>query len=169
MNIILKKLNCDEKHISSSDLEIKLNDIEASSIHPTSFVTGESFFDELGAIFSTIPAPSISDFFSDSSSDYYEAKAERDQAKIYKETMKAERERLYNAREAMRNISKLEAIYEIANLLAETLTTQFINNNYAITEQYNTIHSQIESINNNLYSAPVLSDVNWSNVRLLMR
>ena len=64
---------------------------------------------------------------------------------------------------------KLEAIYEIANLLAETLTTQFINNNYAITEQYNTIHSQIESINNNLYSAPVLSDVNWSNVRLLMR
>lgn len=198
MNTILKKLNCDEKHINSSELEIKLNNIEPSSIHPTTFVTGESFFDELGAIFSTIPAPSISDFFSDSSSDYYEAKSERDQAKIYKETMKAERERLYNAREAMRNISsyiysekkeieklvdilkeaannecnekdKLEAIYEITNLLAETLTTQFINNNYAITEQYNNVHSQIESINNNLYSAPVLSDVNWSNVRLLMR
>ena len=45
MNTILKKLNCDEKHISSSALEIKLNNIEPSSIHPTTFVTGESFFD----------------------------------------------------------------------------------------------------------------------------
>ncbi|MDY4079112.1 MAG: hypothetical protein SOY42_10085 [Clostridium sp.] len=198
MNDILKNLNCDEKNINSSALEIEFNHLEPSSVHAHTFVTGESFFDELGAIFSTIPAPSISDFFTDSTMDYYEAKSEREEAKFYKEAMKSERESLNNTREAMRSIKsyiysekkeieklvnilkkaatdecnekdKLEAIYEITNLLAETLTTQFINNNYAITEQYNNVHSQIESINNNLYSAPVLSDVNWSNVRLLMR
>lgn len=198
MNDILKNLNCDEKNINSSALEIKFNHLDPSSVHAHTFVTGESFFKELGAIFSTIPAPSISDFFSDSTMDYYEAKSEREEAKFYKEAMKAERESLNNTREAMKAISsyiysekkeieklidilkkattnecnnkdQLEAIYEITNLLAETLTTQFINNNYAITEQYNNVHAQIESINDNLYSVPVLSDINWSNVKSLMR
>lgn len=198
MNDILKNLNCDEKNINSSALEIKFNHLEPSSVHAHTFVTGESFFDELGAIFSTIPTPSISDFFSDSTMDYYEAKSEREEAKFYKEAMKSERESLNNTREAMRSIKsyiysekkeieklidilkkvtinecndkdQLEAIYEITNLLAETLTTQFINNNYAITEQYNNVHAQIESINDNLYSVPVLSDINWSNIKSLMR
>lgn len=198
MNDILKNLNCDEKNINSSALEIKFNHLEPSSVHAHTFVTGESFFDELGAIFSTIPTPSISDFFSDSTMDYYEAKSEMEEAKFYKEAMKSERESLNNTREAMKNIScyiysekkeieklidilkkvtinecndkdQLEAIYEITNLLAETLTTQFINNNYAITEQYNNVHAQIESINDNLYSVPVLSDINWSNIKSLMR
>ena len=198
MNDILKNLNCDEKNINSSALEIKFNHLEPSSVHAHTFVTGESFFDELGAIFSTIPAPSISDFFTDSTMDYYEAKSEREEAKFYKEAMKSERESLNNTREAMRSIKsyiysekkeieklidilkkitinecndkdQLEAIYKITNLLAETLTTQFINNNYAITEQYNNVHAQIESINDNLYSVPVLSDINWSNIKSLMR
>ena len=198
MNDILKNLNCDEKNINSSALEIKFNHLEPSSVHAHTFVTGESFFDELGAIFSTIPTPSISDFFTDSTMDYYEAKSEREEAKFYKEAMKSERESLNNTREAMRSIKsyiysekkeieklidilkkvtinecndkdQLEAIYEITNLLAETLTTQFINNNYAITEQYNNVHAQIESINDNLYSVPVLSDINWSNIKSLMR
>ena len=198
MNDILKNLNCDEKNINSSALEIKFNHLEPSSVHAHTFVTGESFFDELGAIFSTIPTPSISDFFSDSTMDYYEAKSEREEAKFYKEAMKSERESLNNTREAMRSIKsyiysekkeieklidilkkvtinecndkdQLEAIYKITNLLAETLTTQFINNNYAITEQYNNVHAQIESINDNLYSVPVLSDINWSNIKSLMR
>lgn len=198
MNDILKNLNCDEKNINSSALEIKFNHLEPSSVHAHTFVTGESFFDELGAIFSTIPTPSISDFFSDSTMDYYEAKSEMEEAKFYKEAMKSERESLNNTREAMRSIKsyiysekkeieklidilkkvtinecndkdQLEAIYEITNLLAETLTTQFINNNYAITEQYNNVHAQIESINDNLYSVPVLSDINWSNIKSLMR
>lgn len=198
MNDILKNLNCDEKNINSSALEIEFNHLEPSSVHAHTFVTGESFFDELGAIFSTIPAPSISDFFTDSTMDYYEAKSEREEAKFYKEAMKSERESLNNTREAMRSIKsyiysekkeieklidilkkitinecndkdQLEAIYKITNLLAETLTTQFINNNYAITEQYNNVHAQIESINDNLYSVPVLSDINWSNIKSLMR
>lgn len=198
MNDILKNLNCDEKNINSSALEIEFNHLEPSSVHAHTFVTGESFFDELGAIFSTIPTPSISDFFTDSTMDYYEAKSEREEAKFYKEAMKSERESLNNTREAMRSIKsyiysekkeieklidilkkitinecndkdQLEAIYKITNLLAETLTTQFINNNYAITEQYNNVHAQIESINDNLYSVPVLSDINWSNIKSLMR
>ena len=45
---------------------------------------------------------------------------------------------------------KVESLNKIAKLIADLLTTQFIENNYEITAQYMTVHKRISEINNSL-------------------
>ena len=45
---------------------------------------------------------------------------------------------------------KVESLKQIALLIADLLTTQFIKNNYEITDQYMTVHKRISEINNSL-------------------
>ncbi len=45
---------------------------------------------------------------------------------------------------------KVESLNKIAKLIADLLTTQFIENNYEITAQYMTVYKRISEINNSL-------------------
>ena len=45
---------------------------------------------------------------------------------------------------------KVESLNKIAKLIADLLTTQFIENNYEITAQYMTVHKRISEINQSL-------------------
>lgn len=45
---------------------------------------------------------------------------------------------------------KTESLSQIARLIADLLTTKFIDNNYEVTSQYMTLHNQISKINHSL-------------------
>lgn len=45
---------------------------------------------------------------------------------------------------------QIESLCQIADLIADSLTTQFLNNHYQVTEQYTTVHKRIEQINQRL-------------------
>lgn len=187
---LFSEINMKENIMNVENTKITLKYPEPSDIVPSTFVTGENPFTELKAIFQTVPVPSISDLISDSSDAYYTAKMEKNDAKLYKEQMKMERELLNNARirmgaiedyiqvekdeikaliEQLRKViseikmrgtesviskEEVEALEKISILIADTLTTQFINNDYSITNQYETVHNQIKEINHSLAAEP---------------
>ena len=119
MNSIMKSIEGKENIVNKSKLEIELIYPEISSIQPATFVTGENPVIELIEIFKTVPIPSIKDFLNDSSEAYYQARYERDEAKMYKQNMRIEREKIYSARNALKSIASFISVEkeEITKLL----------------------------------------------------
>ena len=129
--------------------------------------------------------PSVSDLFHNiSSEEYYEAKQNMQQAKMYKAQMKAKRDELKQTKHAVQSIpgfisdekSQIEqlmdkfrktaqninqsnaeertaSLCQIAKLIADSLSTKFIDNQYQVTEQYADIHRQIAMTNQSLENA----------------
>lgn len=178
INRTLKKINENHSDLKLS-LQIDIPNLECCAVSPSYKLT------EFDHIIDTMTLPSVRDFVFDvSSSDVYSAKADMQRAKSYKETMRAKREELRNAKYAVKQIpnfmndekhkieelmskfkktaegitndntkERTESLCQIAELIAESLTTQFIDNNYQITDQYNNIHKRIEQVNNSLDNA----------------
>lgn len=127
-------------------------------------------------------------FSSVSTEDYYEAKSNMTRAKLYKSQMKAKREELRSAKYAMQSIpdflsdeksqieqlmdkfrktassmslsdnKRAESLCTIAKLIADSLSTQLLDNNCQITAQYNEIHNRISATNNSLSDCERLID-----------
>lgn len=180
---VLSEINHELKKVDSehSDLQLSLQinfpSWEASGVTVQSWEKLTAF----DKIIDTWVAPSVSDFFTDATSDYYEAKSAMNRAKTYRDMMKAKKQELRNARSAVKEIpyfmndekSKIEALMEkfrkavrlvktksdtqqieslkqISQLIADSLTTQFLDNNYQVTSQYNTIHNRMGELNSSL-------------------
>lgn len=183
---VLNEINRTLKAIDSSHKEYKLTSgvdfvaLDSCAVHQ------EEKLDVIDKILATWVQPSITDFFTDNSSEYYEAKANMRNARTYKDRMKSKREELKLAKYAVQKIpdfifqeqqqidelmakfrktadsiskeyssEKAEALSTIAKKIAESMTTQFIDNNYEITEQYRAVSKQFTVINNSL------SNVSW--------
>lgn len=178
INRILKSIDSNHTDLNLS-LQVNIPELERCAVSPEYKLT------EFDHIIDTITLPSVRDFVCDvSSSDVYEAKANMQRAKAYKNTMKAKKEELKNAKYAVKEIpnfmndekskietlmskfkktaegidksdtkERAESLCQIAQLIAETLTTQFIDNNYQVTDQYNDIHKRIGQVNDSLDNA----------------
>lgn len=181
---ILNEINQTMKSLDSSHEKYQLSskvdfvNLEACAVRQ------EEKLDFIDKALATWVAPSITDFFRDNVIDYYEAKANMYSAKRYKETMKAKREELINAKCAVQKIPDFiyeekqqieelmkkfrkaaekinqdnqkecsDALCQIAKLIADSMTTQFIDNNYHITEQYKAVSDRFAMINNSIAGA----------------
>lgn len=180
---VLSEINRELKRVDSehSDLQLSLQ-IDFPSWE-SSGVTVQSWekLTEFDRIIDTWVAPSISDFFTDATSDYYEAKSNMNRAKTYRDMMRIKKQELKDARYAVKEIpyfmndekSRIEALMskfrkalsmvssgsdteqidslkKIAELIAESLTTKFLDNNYQVTSQYRSIHDRMGDLNNSL-------------------
>ena len=114
-------------------------------------------------------------------SDVFEARMNMDNARNYRDVMRAKRRELQNARNAVRSIpsfmreekskirqlmekfrktadlihsekdkEQIDALLQISQLLADSLVTEFIDNNYQVTSQYQTIHNRMAELNSSL-------------------
>lgn len=45
---------------------------------------------------------------------------------------------------------QIDALLQISQLLADSLVTEFIDNNYQVTSQYQTIHNRMAELNSSL-------------------
>lgn len=182
---ILDEINSTLKKIDSGNKQFELStkvdfiDLDVCAVRQTEQL------DCIDKALATWVTPSISDIFgSVSTEEYYAAKQNMYQAKAYKETMRAKKEELRNAKYAVKKIpdfiydekcqieqlmdkfrktaasleksssdEKTGSLCQIARIIADSLATQFIDNNYQITSQYNTIHNRISDINNSLAGA----------------
>lgn len=196
MNKLLKSVGVDEKAINSSAMKIELKYPDYTSIHATDFLGG-SAMSELKMIFDTISPPSIKDFYGDTRLELYEARSMRNDAKVFKQQMKNEKEKLNTVISSIsicrdfissekREIEKLmaslksavhstendvekrNALILISNMIVDTLTTQFISDNFKITAEYNDLHNKITSINN---SALSVNDnlISWTAIGNLLK
>ena len=141
---------------------------------------------------------SITDMFI-SDEDYYAAKCQYDEARMYKDDMRRERERLYFYKEKMSEIRSfmdseknelnilmskirqmtndlkkgmqkvnyntqeaeyLKAIHKIAEDLSNLLLTEFLADNFFISQRYTKAFDNIKKINENLPSSPSITDAN---------
>jgi len=178
INSTLKKLDSDNKEFQlTSKVDFLL--LEASAI------TQHEQLNCIDKMLATWVTPSVTDLFHNvSTEEYYMAKQNMYQAKAYKETMKAKREELRNAKYAVQSIpdfisteknqieelmqkfrktaenlkssnteERTKSLCDIAKIIADSLSTQFINNNYEITSQYTDISKRISGINSSLAGA----------------
>lgn len=180
INRTLKKIDGDNKEYQLSS-RVDFISLDACAVGPVQQL------DCIDKALATWILPSIGDLFRNVSlEEYYAAKENMYQAKVYKETMRAKKEELKNAKYAVKSIpdymykeqqqidelmckfrktaelitgstetDKTESLCQIAGIIAESLTTDFIDNNYQVTAQYNTIHERITQLNNSL------SDAEW--------
>lgn len=171
--------------IESKTLDLDLNKLNSSISH---------FIKTPNDIIST----SILNMFI-SDDDYYAAKNKRDEARMYKEDMKRERERLNFYKEKMseirsfmdneknelnilmakvrqmtNNLQKgmqknyydyseaeyLKAIHKITEELSKLLLTQFLTDNFFISQRYTNAFENIKRINATLPSSPSINDTN---------
>ncbi len=181
---VLNEINRTLKEIDSSHEDYKLSSQIDFVNLDTCAVKQEEKLGIIDEMLATWVQPSVTDFFSDSTMEYYEAKANMQSARSYKDRMKYKRDELRNVRDAVLDIpgflddekrqieelmekfrktaknieqsnvqERMDALCQIAKLIADSMTTQFINNNYQVTEQYKTISSRFTTINNSLASA----------------
>ena len=180
---VLSEINSELKKVDAEHQDLQLSLQIAFPSWEASGVTVQSWekLTEFDKIIDTWVAPSVSDFFTDATSDYYEAKSNMNRAKTYRDIMKTKKQELKDARYAVREIpgfmndekSKIEALMskfkkalsmvksssdteqidslkKISELIAESLTTQFLDNNYHVTSQYRTIHDRMGDLNGSL-------------------
>lgn len=174
MNSTLKKIDSSSKEFNIS-MQVDMFDFERCAVRQVEQL------DCVDKALATWVMPSVSDFFSSVSiEDYYGAKSNMTQAKLYKSQMKAKREELRNAKYAMQSIpdflsdeksqieqlmdkfrktadgissndnERVKSLCTIAKLIADSLSTQLLDNNYQITTQYQDIHNRISTTNNSL-------------------
>ncbi|MGN0605546.1 MAG: hypothetical protein ACI4JM_03390 [Oscillospiraceae bacterium] len=180
---VLSEINRELKKVDSAHQDLKLSlQIDFPSWE-SSGVTVQSWekLTDFDRIIDTWVAPSVSDFFTDATSDYYEAKSNMNRAKTYRDIMKTKKQELKEARSAVKEIpyfmndekSKIEelmkkfkkalsmvksssdteqidSLKKISELIANSLTTQFLDNNYQVTSQYQAIHNRMGELNNSL-------------------
>lgn len=182
---ILNEINNTLKRIDSDNKEFQLTSKVDFLMLEASAVTQHEQLGCIDKMLATWVTPSVTDLFHNiSTEEYYEAKQNMYQAKAYKETMKAKRDELKNAKYAVKKIpdfiyteknqiedlmqkfrktaenikssdtdERTKSLCDIAKLIADSMTTQFIDNNYEITSQYSDISSRISGINSSLASA----------------
>ncbi len=179
INRTMRNIDSNHKQYNLSTF-VNFDELDSCAVHQ------EEKLDVIDKVLATWVQPSITDFFHDNTMDYYEARANRNRARRYKEEMKMHRERLRNAKYAVQKIpdfisdekrqieelmrkfrktaemidgeyssEKVSALSQIAKMIAESMTTQFIDNNYQITEQYKGVSNQLTLTNN------MLSGVAW--------
>jgi len=196
MNSLLESSGINKKNVNSADLTIKIKYPDISSVRPAEFLGG-SALTEIKMIFDMISPPRISDFFDDTTGALYEARAMKDEAKLYKQQMRNERERLntviaatstikdyiQDEKRQMENMmatlrtavkatdntsDKRNALIAISNIIADTLTTNFMTKDFVVTKEYDKLHKQIASINENALSTTNSSEM-WISVRNMVR
>ena len=176
INRELKKVDAEHQDLQLS-LQIAFPSWESSGVTVQSWEKLTAF----DKIIDTWVAPSVTDFFTDATSDYYEAKSNMNRAKIYRDMMRTKKQELRDARYAVKEIpgfisdekNKIEALMskfrkalsmvrsssdaeqiaslkKISELIAESLTTQFLDNNYQVTAQYKAIHDRMGELNSSL-------------------
>ncbi|MDE6672871.1 MAG: hypothetical protein K2K16_11870 [Ruminococcus sp.] len=182
---VLNEINNTLKTIDSQHSDLKLS-LKVDFINlETCAVTQNEQLDCVDRALATWVVPSISDLFHNvSSEEYYEAKQNMQQAKMFKYQMRAKRDELKQAKYAVQEIpnfisdeknqieqlmdkfrktaenisqsnteERIESLQQIAKLIADSLTTKFIDNQYQITEQYQDIHRHIAMTNESLAGA----------------
>lgn len=181
---VLNEINRTLRSIDSSHKEYRLTSSVDFVALDSCAVHQEEKLDIIDKALATWVQPSVTDFFRDNTSEYYEAKANMNSARTYKDRMKSKRDELKNAKYAVQKIpefiydeqqqiealmqkfrktadsinqnnnsEKVEALCKIAKLVADSMTTNFIDNNYQITEQYRAVSNRFTAINNSLSSA----------------
>lgn len=180
---VLSEINRELRKVDSEHQDLQLSTQIAFPSWESSGVTVQEWekltpFDK---IIDTWVAPSISDFFTDATSDYYEAKSNMNRAKTYRDIMRTKKQELKDARYAVKEIpsfmndeksriealmskfrkalsmvqsssdsEQIESLKKISELIAESLTTQFLDNNYQVTSQYRAIHDRMGDLNGSL-------------------
>ncbi|MDE6087191.1 MAG: hypothetical protein K2G25_02265 [Oscillospiraceae bacterium] len=177
---VLKEINATLKSINQSAIDINISSIDFASLDRCAVTQSEQLTCVDKALDTWVVPEISDWFRDVSYEDYYGAKSNMNRAKAYKEQMKTKREMLRNAKYAVRSIpdflsdekSQIEQLMEkfrktangikpsekeradslctIANLIAKSLSTQLLDNNYQITQQYQEIHNQISYTNNSL-------------------
>lgn len=180
---VLNEINRTLRSIDSSHNEYRLSSsVDFVALDSCAVTQGEKL-DIIDKMLATWVQPSVTDFFRDNTSEYYQAKANMQSARTYKERMKTKREELRNAKYAVQQIpdfmyeeqkqidelmnkfrktaqtinqnnssEKADALCQIAKSIADLMTTQFIDNNYQITEQYRAVSNRLSAVNNSLSS-----------------
>ena len=180
---VLSEINSELKKVDSAHKDFQLSlkidfpswDASGVTVQPWEKITA---FDK---IIDSWVAPSISDFFTDCTSDYYEARSNMNSAKTYRDLMKIKKQELKDAKYAVREIpdfiyseksnieelmskfrktlslikssedtEQIDSLKKISELIADSLTTQFLDNNYQVTSQYKEIHDHIYELNSSL-------------------
>lgn len=183
---VLNEINRTLKSIDLSHKEYRLSSEVNFAQLDSCAVRQEEKLDIIDKVLATWVQPSVTDFFRDNTSEYYEAKENMRSARMYKDRMKSKREELRNAKYAVQKIpdfiyeeqnqiealmqkfrktakkitentgsqkDELDALCQIAKQIAESMSTQFIDNNYQITEQYQAVSRRFSQINNSLAGA----------------
>lgn len=182
---VLDEINRTLKNLDSQHSDLKLS-LKVDFINlETCAVTQSEQLDCVDRALATWVVPSVSDLFHNiSSEEYYEAKHNMQQAKMYKAQMKAKRDELRQAKYAVQEIpnfisneknqieqlmekfrktaenisqsnteERVSSLQQIAKLIADSLSTKFIDNQYQVTEQYTDIHRRIAMTNQSLENA----------------
>ena len=180
---VLKEINASLKQVDDAHQELQLSTQINFPSWEASGVTVQSWekLTEFDRITETWVAPSISDFFTDATSDYYEAKANMNRAKTYRDLMRTKKQQLKDAKYAVREIpgfmdeektrieallqqfrkalsmvhsasdkEQIDSVKQISELIAESLTTQFLDNTCQVTTQYRAIHDRMKELNGSL-------------------
>ncbi len=182
---VLNEINSTLKNIDGQHQDLHMSSqIDFINLE-TCAVTQNEQLDCVDRALATWVVPSVSDLFHNiSSEEYYEAKQNMQQAKMYKAQMRAKRDELNQAKYAVKEIpnfisdekSQIEqlmdkfrrtaeninqsnteertsSLCQIAKLIADSLSTKFIDNQYQVTEQYTDIHKRISMTNQSLENA----------------
>lgn len=181
---VLTEINRTLKRVDQNHSDLKLSlDVNFPSVENSRVnVPSWEKLDCLNRIIDTWTVPSLMDFVRDVDiSDVFEAKMNMDNARNYRDVMRAKRRELQNARNAIRSIpsfmreekskirqlmekfrktadlihsekdkEQIDALLQISQLLADSLVTEFIDNNYQVTSQYQTIHNRMAELNSSL-------------------
>lgn len=177
---ILREINSTLKNINQSAIDVNISSIDFASLDRCAVTQSEQLTCVDKALDTWVVPEITDWFRDVSYEDYYGAKSNMNRAKAYKEQMKTKRELLRNAKYAVRSIpdflsdeksqiqqlmdkfrkaangvtssekERVESLCTIAKLIADSLTTQLLDNNYQITQQYQEIHNRISSTNNSL-------------------
>jgi len=188
---VLSEINSDLKKLDSTHMDLQLSTQINFPSWESSGVTVKSWekLTEFDKIIDTWVAPSISDFFTDATLDYYEAKSNMNRAKTYRDIMRTKKQELKEAKYAVKEIPSLmedekrkiealmskfkkalsmvkscddveqiDSLKKISELIADSLTTQFLDNNYQITSQYKAVHDRMGDLNSSLGQIDWLRD-----------
>ncbi len=185
---VLKEINSTLKNINQSAIDIDISSIDFANLDRCAVTQSEQLTCVDKALDTWVVPEITDWFRDVSYEDYYGAKANMNKAKMYKEQMKTKREQLRNAKYAVKSIpdfisdeknqieqlmdkfrkaakgittsekERADSLCTIAKLIADSLTTQFLDNNYQITQQYQEIHNRISSTNNSLADCAWLID-----------
>lgn len=177
---VLREINDTLKSINQSAIDVNILSIDFASLDRCAVTQSEQLTCVDKALDTWVVPEITDWFRDVSYEDYYGAKSNMNRAKAYKEQMKTKREQLRNAKYAVKEIpgflsdeknqieqlmdkfrksangitssekERAESLCTIAKLIADSLTTQLLDNNYQITQQYQEIHNRISSTNNSL-------------------
>ena len=180
---VLTEINGELKKVDSAHQDLQLStqiafpDWEASGVMVQEWEKLTPF----DKIIDTWVAPSVSDFFTDATMDYYEAENNLNRAKTYRDLIRTKKQELRDARYAVKEIpgfindeksriealmgkfrkavsmvhssedtEQIESLKRISELIAASLTTQFLDHNYQVTSQYMAIHDRMNALNGSL-------------------